>query len=144
MAAWGLWLPFWMRASWFKKHGYRKVDRQGLAVLLWKPFGSEAQPPKWFPPARKQPERVPGKVVVTAFVNGWCMAMNLVAERARRASEDLGDKVLFREIDTSERETIAEWGYSDAVLVDGKEIRNGPPPSYETIREAISRRLKRL
>ena len=26
MAAWGVWLPFWMKASWFKKHGYRKAD----------------------------------------------------------------------------------------------------------------------
>lgn len=33
MAAWGVWLPFWMKASWFKQHGYRKADRQGLAML---------------------------------------------------------------------------------------------------------------
>ena len=33
MAAWGIWLPFWMKASWFGKHGYRKADRQGISVL---------------------------------------------------------------------------------------------------------------
>ena len=33
MAAWGLALPIWMRASWFKKHGYRKADRRGFATL---------------------------------------------------------------------------------------------------------------
>ncbi len=33
VAAWGVWLPFWMKASWFKKHGYHKVDRQGISVL---------------------------------------------------------------------------------------------------------------
>jgi len=37
MAAWGLALPFWMRASWFKKHGYRKVDRNGIASLSGSP-----------------------------------------------------------------------------------------------------------
>ena len=30
MAAWGISLPFWMKASWFRKHGYRKADRQGI------------------------------------------------------------------------------------------------------------------
>ena len=30
MAVWGVALPFWMKASWFKKQGYRKVDRQGI------------------------------------------------------------------------------------------------------------------
>ena len=38
MAARGMFLPFWMKASWFKKQGYSKVDKQGLSVLLWKPF----------------------------------------------------------------------------------------------------------
>ena len=32
MAAWGLWLPFWMRAS-CSKHGYRSADRDGIASL---------------------------------------------------------------------------------------------------------------
>ena len=27
LVAWGLVLPFWMKASWFKQHGYTKVDR---------------------------------------------------------------------------------------------------------------------
>ena len=49
MAAWGLWLPFWMRASWFKKHGYRSVDRDGIASLVWKPFAADARPPRWLP-----------------------------------------------------------------------------------------------
>jgi GNAT superfamily N-acetyltransferase len=26
MAAWGIVLPFWMRAAWFRKHGYRRAD----------------------------------------------------------------------------------------------------------------------
>jgi GNAT superfamily N-acetyltransferase len=34
IVAWGVILPFWMRASWFLKHGYSKADRQGLQVLL--------------------------------------------------------------------------------------------------------------
>jgi GNAT superfamily N-acetyltransferase len=144
MAAWGVWLPFWMKASWFKRHGYRKADRQGIAVLLWKPFVDDAQPPQWFPKVRKQPERIPGKVNVTAFVSGWCMAQNLVYERAKRAAAEIGDKVVFREIDTSTREAVAEWGVADAVLVDGKNVQKGPPPSYDKIRKIIAKRAARI
>jgi len=53
MAAWGLWLPFWMKASWFKKHGYKGPlvvepggdattdlsDFHGL-MKTWRLFGS--------------------------------------------------------------------------------------------------------
>jgi GNAT superfamily N-acetyltransferase len=46
ISAWGISLPFWMKASWFKKQGFLKVDKQGPAVLLWKPFNPNAQPPK--------------------------------------------------------------------------------------------------
>lgn len=144
MAAWGVWLPFWMKASWFKKHGYRKVDRQGLAVLLWKPFTYDAEPPRWNPGSPKVPDPVPGKVNVTAFSSGWCLAQNLVFERARRASAEFGDKVEFREIDTSTRDAFAAWGVLDAVFVDGKNIQKGPPPSYEKIRSAIDRRARKL
>jgi GNAT superfamily N-acetyltransferase len=144
MAAWGVSLPFWMKASWFKKHGYRKVDSQGMAVLLWKPFVEEAQPPRWFPKVDKRPEPVADKVNVTAFSSGWCLAQNLVYERAKRVAAELGDAVAFNEIDTSQRSAVAEWGVSDAVLVDGKNLQKGPPPSYEKIHKAISKRAGRL
>ncbi|MBN2495446.1 MAG: GNAT family N-acetyltransferase [Deltaproteobacteria bacterium] len=144
MASWGIWLPFWMKASWFKKHGYRKADRQGLAVLLWKPFRDDARPPRWFPKTNKLPAPVPGKVDLTAFSSGWCLAQNLVYERAKRAAAEFGDAVVFREIDTSARSAVAEWGVADEVLLDGEVLQKGPPPSYEAIRKRIARRVARL
>ena len=144
MAAWGVWLPFWMKASWFKKHGYTKADRQGISVLVWKSFSDRARAPRWFPRTRKQPERIPGKVNITAFVSGWCLARNLVYERAKRAAAELGEKVVFREIDTSSRESVAEWGVADAVFVDGKNVQKGPPPSYDKILKIIAKRVARL
>jgi N-acetylglutamate synthase-like GNAT family acetyltransferase len=142
IAAWGILLPFWMKASWFKKHGYRKADRQGMSELVWKPFAADARPPCWFPKVDREPERVPGKVNVTAFSSGWCMAQNLVYERAKRAADEFGDAVAFTEIDTSERAAVAEWGVSDGVLVNGKNLQNGRPPSYEKIRKAIAKQVR--
>jgi len=65
IAAWGIPLPFWMKAAWFKKQGYRTADKMGFldAVLLWKPFTEDAIPPKWIK-RKKKPERTPGVVTI--------------------------------------------------------------------------------
>jgi len=143
IAAWGLSLPIWMKASWFKKQGYKKIDKKGMQVLLWKPFSSDAVPPKWVK-QQKKPEPIPGKVLVTAFVDGWCQVMNIVHERAKRAAAELGDQVVFQVIDTSDREVFKEWGISDAVFIDDKELRSGPPPSYEKVKKRIAKKVKKL
>lgn len=143
IVAWGLSLPFWMKASWYKKHGYIKVDKDSLAVLLWKPFNSDANPPKWIK-QQKKPQKVPGKVTITAFINGNCPAQAIVYERAKRAALDFGDNVIFQEINTSDRKVFLEWGIFSGLFIDGKEIRTGPPPSYEDIKNKIAKKVKKL
>jgi hypothetical protein len=139
IAAWGVSLPFWMRASWFKKRGYRVVDKVGMMTLVWKPFAEDAEPPRWIR-EKKRPGPVEGKVAVTAFLNGWCPAMNMTYERAKRAAAEIGDAVAFRTIDTFDRAAREEWGIMDALFIDGKPLRTGPPPSYKKIYKAIKRR----
>lgn len=145
IAAWGLALPVWMKASWYKKQGYQKVDQIGFfgAVLLWKPFTDDAIPPQWIKPLKK-PAKVSGRVTVTGFINGSCPAQNIVFERAKRAVEELGDKVIFKEINTFQREVCLEWGITDAIYIDDKQVRNGPPPSFEKIKKKISRQLRKI
>jgi GNAT superfamily N-acetyltransferase len=143
MAAWGVALPFWMRASWFRKHGYRKADGMGMTVLMWKPFADDAEAPKWIRP-KKKPKPEAGKVVVTGLINGWCPAMSLVHERARRAAAELGPAVEFREVRTDDRAVFLEWGMSDALFIDSREVRHGPPPKYEKIKRKIAKRIKKL
>jgi GNAT superfamily N-acetyltransferase len=143
IAAWGITLPFWMRASWFKKQGYKAADRNSIAVLLWKPFSPDAVAPKWIR-RKKKPGKTPGKVTVSAFLNGWCPAQNLSFERARRAAEEFGDKVLFQPYDTLDPAVFQEWGISDGLYIDGKEVRTGPPPSYETVKGLIEKRIRKL
>ena len=145
MAAWGLILPFWMRASWFKRHGYRVADRDGIRALVWKPFTTDATAPAWIRRTADIPLE-PGKVTVTAFCNGWCPAQNLVFERARRAAGDpsFGDRVVFRTIRTIDHDEFLRWGISDALFVNSKEIRTGPPPSYDRIRKIIARQAEKI
>ena len=143
MAAWGVAVPFWMKARWFEKHGYSPADRVGIQVLVWKPFTSDAVPPQWIR-ERRRPEPVPGVVSVVAFVHGWCQATNLVAERARRAAAGFGDRVRFEVVDTSDRATFLAWGISDALFIDGVEVRTGPPPAEDKLRALIARRVHKL
>lgn len=144
IVAWGLLIPVFMRASWFKKHGYRSVDRQGIQVLLWKPFTSDAVEPKWIRPKGKPP-LAQDKVTVTAFRNGWCPAQNLAFERAKRAAAEpqFADKVVFREVDTFDRSELLRFGISDALFVNHKQVWTGPPPSYEKITKLISKQAKK-
>ena len=65
-------------------------------------------------------------------------------ERAKRAAAELGDQVVFQVIDTSDREVFKEWGISDAVFIDDKELRSGPPPSYEKVKKRIAKKVKKL
>ncbi|HVO74596.1 MAG TPA: GNAT family N-acetyltransferase [Ignavibacteriaceae bacterium] len=143
MAAWGIALPIWMKASWFKKKGFKIADKNGMIALLWKPFSEDANPPKWIK-EKKKPQPTEGKVTVTSFINGWCPAFNMTHERAKRASAEFGNKTIFQEISTKDKDIFNEWGISDALFVDGKQIRTGPPPSYKKIKRAIGKRVNKL
>jgi len=143
LVVWGVILPFYMRAGWFKKHGYLKVERSGISVLLWKTFSDEADPPQWIR-AKKKPELVPGKVVVTALANGWCSGINGMIERAKKICSELGDKVVYHEIDMGNRAAIREWGLSDGLFVDERNIYKGPPLSYDKIRKIIGKKVRKL
>lgn len=142
IAAWGLHLPVWMKASWFKKHGYRSVDRIGARELVWKAFVDDAAEPRWVVP-KPVPEGEGGKVEVVAYVAGWCPAANLVYERARRAADELGTPVRVTTIDTLDRDTLVRCGHSDEVFLDGRPLQRGAPPSYRTVRRKLLRRVRR-
>ena len=139
IAAWGLGLPFWMKASWFRKQGYVKTDRNGIQILLWKPLSQDAQPPKWIRTVKK-PEKEPGKVKVTCFYNGYCPVQNLLLERSRRASAEFGDHVEFVAINTFDREKFLEWGISGDLYIDDRRISRGPPLPYLRIRKSIEKK----
>ncbi|NQU87617.1 MAG: GNAT family N-acetyltransferase [Mariniphaga sp.] len=143
IAAWGISYPFWMKASWYKKQGYQKVDKNGVAVLMWKPFTNDAIPPRWIK-EKKRPVKNEDKVTVTSFINGWCPVQNMVHERAKRASNKFGELVDFQEINTFEKKVFCDWGISDALFIDGKRIRTGPPPSYKKIHKLIRKRVNKI
>ena len=143
MCAWGLAIPVWMNARWYKRHGYKKADRMDMMTLLMKPFSEDAVTPKWIR-AKFNRELTTGKVTITSFINGQCPGQNMVHERAKRVADEFGDLVSFRKIDTREKYVMQKYGIKDALYIDGKCISKGPPLSYEKIKKAVGRRVKRL
>lgn len=144
IAAWGLALPIWMRASWFRRHGFVKADRSGLSSLVWKRFTPDAVAPRWLSPTGKRPDAAPGRVVVTGCLSGWCPAQNLAFERARRAAAPFGERVELRVVDTRDRPTLEAWGQCDALFVGDRQVRTGPPPSEARLGRLLARQVERL
>lgn len=142
LVTWGILLPFFMRASWFKKQGYRVADKNGMMRLLWKPFSPEALPPS-FIKQKKQPYQVPGKVTVSLFLNGWCPAMNMSYERTKRAINEFGDKIELIEYSTFDKNIQQEWGICDDIFINRKKLSTGPPPSYKKIRGMIEKQVRK-
>ena len=48
------------------------------------------------------------------------------------------------QIGTADREIFLDSGFSDALFIDGKEVRTGPPPSYEKLKGLIEKRVRKL
>ena len=145
MAAYGLTMPFWIPASFFKKQGYVRADKEGIGVLLFKPFGADARPPKMIR-QKKTPEKNqnPGAVTVTFFLSGYCPGRNIVFERTKRAVESFDGKAVFIAVDTSDRETYLEWGMRDELFIEDKQVRYGPPLSYEKVKKRIAKQVRKL
>lgn len=97
LVTWGLIIPVFMRASWFRKHGYKTVDKSGIMRLLWKPFNDSAVPPRFRKPARK-PEKGKDMVNLTLLRNGWCQSMNITCERAKELHLIFPGKLRFRNL----------------------------------------------
>jgi hypothetical protein len=140
MAAWGILLPFWMRSKWFKKHGYKRADKDGMIELVWKPFDPNAVPPQLYKIEKKPPVEK-DCVTVTCFRNGWCPAQNLSCERMKRAAGEYPDRVKYVEIDTDIKDNLNEWGMADAIFIDDKQVSTGPPPGFTKLQKLVKKRV---
>ncbi len=143
IVAWGITLPFFMRSKWFKKNGYKSIDKDGMIELVWKPFIANIKPPQLIKMIKK-PSVEKDIVTITCFRNGWCPAQNLSCERMKRAAGEYLDGIKYIEIDTNVKDNLNEWGMADAIFIDDKQITNGPPPSYEKLQKILKRKMKRI
>ena len=145
IAAWGLSIPVFMKASWFKKQDYKVVDKDGNQILLWKPFEDNLLEPKWIFQKKKPLKNMnSGKITITTFLSGICPVQNLNYERFNRAANEFKDKIVLQKIDTFCKENRNEWGIRDAVFIEDKCVSAGPPMSYKKIRKKIKKAVKKI
>jgi hypothetical protein len=129
--------PYWNPVSFYEHMGYSRVDRDGMAVLVWKPFLEAALPPAFHHRVRC-PACAHDRVSVTVFTNGWCMSACGQCVTARDAVRGLDDIVDYMEIDTSDPAALRSWGISDGLFVEGEPHRPYEPPcSSEVLRNDI-------
>ncbi|MBD3163422.1 MAG: hypothetical protein GF346_13100 [Candidatus Eisenbacteria bacterium] len=127
VAAWGMDFPYWNPVSFYEHMGYERADKQGMAVLVWKPFTATAAPPRFHREVRR-PEPGAEKVSVTIFCNGWCTGSCEGCIKTRDAVEGLADRIDYREIDTADPEVLQSWGISEGLYVEGELYRPYEPP----------------
>ncbi len=80
------------------------------------------------------------KVTDLGILNQIMLENNIFDKHAVKKVK-VGDHVAFHQIDTFDREQFYEWGISDAMFINKKEVNTGPPPSYEKIKKKISKEL---
>jgi len=131
---------WFMPAGYFERLGYRVVDERGVEVLLWKPFRDDASPPRFL---RREYvfEPVDGKAVVDLFWNDFCQTSGIEAQRVREVCAEYGDRVVLREYNAEDRETLLRHQTPRAIYVNGEEIFWGYEAPREGIRAAIDKAL---
>ena len=127
VVAWGMDFPYWNPVSFYEHMGYSRVDKAGMAVLVWKPFLEAASAPRFLRQARR-PASDSEKVSLMVFVNGWCLGACSQCVTAREAVEGLDDIVDYSEVDTSDPDVLLSWGISDGLYVEGEPHRPYEPP----------------
>ena len=132
---------WFMPAPYFERLGYRAVDERGTEALLWKPFRDDASPPHFLQPHYVF-EPVEAKVVVDLFWNGFCLTSGIEAQRVREVSAEFGDRVVLREYNAEDRETLLRYQTPRAIYVNGREIFWGYEAPREGIRAAIEKALE--
>lgn len=144
VSAWGLSIPVWMKASWYKKQGYKAADKDGMALLMWKSLSEDGVKPEWRKPSSDLNLKSDKKLKIISFINGVCPAANVGHERIKRILKDYDASIEYSVFENIEPEDIQKRGITDALYINGKNIPLGPPPKEKMLRKVIDKELKRI
>ena len=134
VAVWGKDFPQWNPISFYEHMGYLRVDREGLNVLSWKPFGGSAEAPAI---KRSDPPKAShdGKIVVTSNLCGWCGSEIQESLGAKEAVAGIVGIAEYSQIDMSSSPTITGMLY-----IDNMPYRpDGPPATVDELRNDINK-----
>jgi GNAT superfamily N-acetyltransferase len=132
--------PAFMPADFFYHLGYQEVDYWEHAVILWKRFTEDAEPPCFAEPTWDY-EPVPGKVAFDAFWHRQCLTTATEIISAREVVAEFGDRVLLREYDATDPAVRERYRIGRLLAVNGREINWLCEVTREEMRQAILEEL---
>jgi len=128
--------------AFFKKYGYKEVDRRGKRVLMMKEF-EPVESPK-FLDLKYKPKLVPNKVVVDAFWNGLCPHSTVVIARLRKVCAEFERTVILREVRTFKWEIFEKYRISFGIFINGEKKFGGHPRTEQEIREELIKTIRKI
>lgn len=144
ITAWGLSIPVWMKASWYRKQGYLKAAADGMMTLMWKPFAEDAVRPAWRKPSPDLDSSLEsGPVKILSLVGGICPSVNVTQERIRRLAAEYGDRIDYERVAVRSADDVARWGLTDGLYIDGRALGMGPPMSEKKLRGMLEKAIRK-
>jgi hypothetical protein len=64
--------------------------------------------------------------------------------KSNKSLRRISGKISLKEYNTRDKTILDEWGISDGLFIDGKEINTGPAPSYKKLMKKINNRAKKI
>jgi len=114
------WFGFfpYMPASFFRKFGFKEVDRDGSRVLLHLNLGTDEKPSLILP--KKRIAKKSDRMVVDVFFNSQCPWSGWMVDKLKRNIKKYD--AVVNAINTDERKVIEEYGLSRGVCMNGTPI----------------------
>jgi len=111
------WFGFfpYMPVSFFKRFGFREVDRDGSRVLLHLNLGADEQPTLICPKAKTIEKG--DKMVVDVLFNSQCPWSGWMVDKIKRNMKKYN--AVVNAINTNDRKIIEEYGLSRGVYING-------------------------
>ena len=121
VVAWAMDWEDWNPVSFYEHVGYSRIDQEDKVVVVWKPFCSDAKPPRLL-----RLDSLPGegseKVNVLVADNQWCNSNDKLAT-ARAAIKGIEHLVEYTEAGPPCCNRIIHLGHVGGVFLDGRAYR---------------------
>jgi N-acetylglutamate synthase-like GNAT family acetyltransferase len=135
------WDNWFMPASYFIHLGFQIADHKDNELLLWKSFNKNAIKPEFIKESYRF-KKIKKKVVIDLFYNNFCQTSAIELQRVRSVIKEFGDKVVYNEFNSDNRNTCEKFGISRAIYINGKPLDLKGEIPKEELRKQISNALK--
>jgi hypothetical protein len=106
-----------MPYNFFKKHGFKEIERDGSRVLLHLDLGKKAPPNLIYP--KYDVLQNENDSCLVAFYNSQCPWSKLMNDEVNKNIEQ-NSSLHLKVINTDNREIIEKYGISRGLLIEGK------------------------